>query len=129
MCKFVKFWGLSYHLSVSSTPNTRTVFLISGHSTHSLDLHYFIYSIKLKVELLSHIRLLATPWTSAYQVPLSMGFSRQEYWSGVPLPSPTIKLSLFKLVILLCIITLFLFDNHFFSFQTCFNTNIFSGLC
>ena len=36
----------------------------------------------------SHVRLLATPWTAAYQAPLSMGFSRQEYWSGVPLPSP-----------------------------------------
>ena len=36
---------------------------------------------------LSHVRLLATPWTAAYQAPLSMGFSRQEYWSGVPLPS------------------------------------------
>ena len=37
---------------------------------------------------LSRVRLLATPWTTAYQAPLSMGFSRQEYWSGVPLPSP-----------------------------------------
>ena len=37
---------------------------------------------------LSHVRLLAIPWTAAYQAPLSMGFSRQEYWSGVPLPSP-----------------------------------------
>ena len=36
----------------------------------------------------SHVRLLATPWTAAHQTPLSMGFSRQEYWSGVPLPSP-----------------------------------------
>ena len=36
----------------------------------------------------SHVRLLATPWTAAYQAPPSMGFSRQEYWSGVPLPSP-----------------------------------------
>ena len=43
---------------------------------------------KVKVKLLSCVRLLATPWTSAYQAPLSMGFSRQEYWSGVPLPSP-----------------------------------------
>ena len=43
---------------------------------------------KVKVKSLSHIRLLATPWTSAYQAPPSMGFSRQEYWSGVPLPSP-----------------------------------------
>ena len=38
---------------------------------------------------LSRVRLLATPWTAAYQAPLSMGFSRQEYWSGVPLPSLT----------------------------------------
>ena len=43
---------------------------------------------KVKVKLLSHVRLLATPWIAAYQAPLSMGFSRQEYWSGVPLPSP-----------------------------------------
>ena len=44
---------------------------------------------KVKVKSLSHVRLLATPWTAAYQAALSMGFSRQEYWSGVPLPSPT----------------------------------------
>ena len=43
---------------------------------------------KVKVKLLSHVRLLATPWTVAHQTPLSTGFSRQEYWSGVPLPSP-----------------------------------------
>ena len=44
---------------------------------------------KVKVKLLSRVRLLVTPWTAAYQAPPSMGFSRQEYWSGVPLPSPT----------------------------------------
>ena len=38
---------------------------------------------KVKVKLLSHVRLLATPWTAGYQAPLSMGFSRQEYWSGL----------------------------------------------
>ena len=43
---------------------------------------------KLKVKLLSRVRLLATPWTAAHQAPLSLRFSRQEYWSGVPLPSP-----------------------------------------
>ena len=43
---------------------------------------------KVKVKSLSHVRLLATPWTVAYQAPPSMGFPRQEYWSGVPLPSP-----------------------------------------
>ena len=37
---------------------------------------------------LSRARLFATPWTVAYQAPLSMGFSRQEYWSGLPCPSP-----------------------------------------
>ena len=40
------------------------------------------------MKLLSHVRLLATLWTAAYQVPPSTGFARQEYWSGVPLPSP-----------------------------------------
>ena len=42
---------------------------------------------KVKAKSLSRIRLLATSWTTAYQAPPSMGFSRQEYWSGVPLPS------------------------------------------
>ena len=46
------------------------------------------------LSLLSHLQLFATPWTVACQAPPSMGFSRQEYWSGVPLPSP----------ILICII-------------------------
>ena len=46
-----------------------------------------------EVKLLSRVRLLATPWTAAYQAPPSMGFSRQEYWSGVPSPSPTERLS------------------------------------
>ena len=43
---------------------------------------------KVRVKSLSHVRLLATPWTAAHQAPSSMGFSRQEYWSGLPLPSP-----------------------------------------
>ena len=43
---------------------------------------------KVKGKSLSHIRLLATPWTVAHQAPPSMGLSRQEYWSGVPPPSP-----------------------------------------
>ena len=42
---------------------------------------------KVKVKSLSSVQLLTTPWTAAYQAPLSMGFSRQEFWSGVPLPS------------------------------------------
>ena len=43
---------------------------------------------KVKVKSLSRVWLLATPWTAAYQAPLSMGFPRAEYWSGLPLPSP-----------------------------------------
>ena len=43
---------------------------------------------KVKVKSLSHVRLFATPWTVAYQAPPSMGFSRQECWSGLPFPSP-----------------------------------------
>ena len=43
---------------------------------------------KVKMKLLSRVRLVSTPSTAAYQAPPSMGFSRQEYWSGVPLPSP-----------------------------------------
>ena len=46
---------------------------------------------KVKVKSLGRLRLLETPWTAAYQAPRSMGFSRQEYWSGVPLPSPWIS--------------------------------------
>ena len=45
----------------------------------------------MKVKLLSRVRLLATPWTAAYQAPLSMGFSRQVYWSRVPSLSPLEK--------------------------------------
>ena len=58
---------------------------------------------KVKVKLLSRVRLLATPWTVAYQASLSMGFSRQEHWSGLPLPSPKDTHSKFKtLVFLFC---------------------------
>ena len=48
---------------------------------------------KVKVKSLSHVLLLATPQTAPYQAPLPMGFSKQEYWSGVPLPSPLLSLN------------------------------------
>ena len=54
----------------------------SIHPTASVELQY-----KVKGKSLSRVRLLETPWTAAYQAPPSMGFSRQEYWSGVPSPS------------------------------------------
>ena len=43
---------------------------------------------EVEVKSLSRVRLFATPWTVAYKAPLSMVFSRQEYWSGLPFPSP-----------------------------------------
>ena len=47
------------------------------------------WKVKVKIKWLSRVWLSETPWTAAHQAPLSMGFSRQEYWSGVPLPSPS----------------------------------------
>ena len=44
--------------------------------------------MKVKVKSLSPVRLFVTPWTVAHQASQSMGFSRQEYWSGLPFPSP-----------------------------------------
>ena len=55
-----------------------------------LDTHrqVWVSPMKVKVKSLSHIQLFETPWTIAYQVLPSKGFSRQEYWSGLPFPSP-----------------------------------------
>ena len=50
-----------------------------------------VWKWKVKVKSLSRVRLLATPWTAAYQAPPSMGFSRQEYWSGAPSLSPNCR--------------------------------------
>ena len=53
---------------------------------------------RVKVKSLSRVRLLVTPWTAAHQAPPSMGFSRQEYWSGVPSPSPSKEQMSFNLM-------------------------------
>ena len=66
----------------------------SGKNT-GVGCHFLLQCMKVK--LLSRVRLLATPWTAAYQAPPSMGFSRQEYWSGVPLPSPKVMVQGCKL--------------------------------
>ena len=50
--------------------------------------HFLLQCMKVKVKSVSRVRPSATPWTAAYQAPPPMGFSRQKYWSGVPLPSP-----------------------------------------
>ena len=51
-------------------------------------MQYWFLNHKVKVKLLSHVQLFATPWTIAHQAPPSMKFSRQEYWSALPFPSP-----------------------------------------
>ena len=61
--------------------------------------------VKSEREVAQSCPTLATPWTTAYQAPLSMGFSRQKYWSGVPLPSPKNK------------VTFLIFLNHDFRSQ------------
>ena len=62
--------------------------------------HFLLQCMKVKSEneVVRRVRLLVTPWTAAYQAPPPMGFSRQEYWSGVPLPSLTFhaKMGLIK---------------------------------
>ena len=58
--------------------------------------HFLLQCIKVKVKSLSRVQLLATPWTAAHQDPPSMGFSRQEYWGGVPLPSLLKNTELYK---------------------------------
>ena len=50
------------------------------------ELRSLLMKVKVKVKSLSHVQLFATPWTVACQAPLSMRFSRQEYWSGFPCP-------------------------------------------
>ena len=59
------------------------VFITIAHRSHCA-----IWPLKVKVKLLSRVRLFATPWTVAYQPPSSTGYSRQESWSGLPFPSP-----------------------------------------
>ena len=81
---------------------------------------------KVKVKSLSHVRLLATPWTTAYQAPPSVGFSRQEYWSGVPLPSPTRLLVWLKCKYLSCTFLLALKYVFFFFLSV---DNNFMHLC
>ena len=58
---------------------------------------FFKNRMKEKAKSLSHVQLFVTPWTVAYQAPPSMGYSREEYWSGLPLPSPDKSAKVIKL--------------------------------
>ena len=64
------------------------LFLYSSQNSNHFYCFLSLRLYQVKVKLLSHVQLFATPWTVAYQAPPSMGFSRQESWSGLPFPSP-----------------------------------------
>ena len=82
----------------SSTPGSPVPGILQARTLEWVAISFSnAWKWKVKVKSLSHVRLLATPWAAAFQAPLSMGFSQQEYWSGVPLPSPNHDLT---------------FDNH-----------------
>ena len=77
--------------------------------------HFLLQCMKVKSEMksLSRVRLFSTPWTAAYKAPPPMGFSRQEYWSGVPLPSPEPILDLSKcLIALLSLLSLEAYPSY-----------------
>ena len=75
----------------SSPPGSAIPGILQGRTLEWVAISFSnAWKWKGKVKSLSRVQLFATPWTAAYQAPPSMGFSRQEYWSGVPLPSPLI---------------------------------------
>ena len=89
-------WSFSYfHTSriLRLSKNCLLFFFIwSLSDTHIQHKYIQLYQLLL-LSRFSHVRLLATPWTAAYQAPPSMGFSRREFWSGLPLPSPVTSAS------------------------------------
>ena len=90
-------WLLLPSLGIFPTPEADSSFphwqagpspLSHQESSGARSVHQFSLLLLLSLKSLSRVRLFATPWTVAYQAPLSMGFSRQYYWSGLPFPSP-----------------------------------------
>ena len=77
-------WDTSKAHWMAKNSKSAALLLCSAHSARQISMTW----VKVKVKSLSRVRLFATPWTAAYQAPPSVGFSRQEYCSGVPFPSP-----------------------------------------
>ena len=82
-----KMWPYCVHLK--NIPFKTKVFKSFNYMClpHIISLCYY-HAVVCEVKLLSCVLLFAIPWTVAYQAPPSMGFSRREYWSGLPFPSP-----------------------------------------
>ena len=73
-----------------SPPGSPVPGILQARTLEQVDISFSnAWKWKVKVKPLSRVWLLVTPWTAAHQAPPSMGFPRQEYWSGVPLPSPS----------------------------------------
>ena len=71
-----------------SPPGSAVPGILQARTLEWVAISFFIaWKCKVKVKSLSRVLLVVTPWIAAYQAPPSMGFSRQEYWSGLPLPS------------------------------------------
>ena len=71
-----------------SPPGSPVPGILQARTLEWVAISFNAWKWKVKVKSFSRVWLPATPWTAAYQAPLSVGFSRQEYWSGLPLPSP-----------------------------------------
>ena len=75
-----------------SPPGSSIPGILQARTLEWLSISFFnAWKWKVKVKSLIRVWLLVIPWTAAYQAPLSMGVSRQEYWSGSPVPSPPIE--------------------------------------
>ena len=89
------FWMLSFKgpFSLSSFTLIKRLFSSSSFSAIRVVSPAYL-KVNMKVKLHSRVQLFVTPWTVANQAPPSMGFSRQEYWSGLPFPSPRLLIFL-----------------------------------
>ena len=79
--------GWKKHKLESRLPGELSITSNAYDTTLMVESEEELKSLLMKVKLLSRVQFFTTPWTAAYQAPPSMGFSRQEYWSGVPSPS------------------------------------------
>ena len=99
----------------SSPPGSPVSGILQARTLEWVAISFNAGKWKVKGKSLSRIRLSATPWTAAYQAPSFIGFSRQEHWSGVPLPSPSIRERYWQFLLLAMILNTF-DDKKFFLF-------------